>query len=196
MRRSRERLGDALVELLLQRPFDQITVQDVLDRAGVSRATFYSHYRDKNDLLLSDAEEFFERMATWLSRSGDKSERVAPIQELFAHIAEMRPFYNALVQSDRHHDIMELGQGHFARGIEQRLTELARGPATAAERGAVSHSLAGALFALLMWWIHHGCAATPGEMDQLFHRLVWAGVGGKHTGAPDGTLASTAVASW
>ena len=31
MRRTRDRLGDALVELLVQKPFDDITVQDVLD---------------------------------------------------------------------------------------------------------------------------------------------------------------------
>ncbi len=113
VRRTRDRLGDALVELLVQKPFDDITVQDVLDRAGVSRSTFYTHYRDKNDLFLSDAEEFFEAMATALSRFGDKSERVAPVQELFAHIGEARPFYNALVESGRMHDVMELGTGTF-----------------------------------------------------------------------------------
>src|ERR1700736_1492303 len=76
VRRTRDRLGDALMELLVQKPFDDITGQDVLDRAGVSRSTFYSHFRDKNDLFLSDADDFFERMATALSRFGDKSERV------------------------------------------------------------------------------------------------------------------------
>ena len=122
VRRTRDRLGDALVELLVQKPFEDITVQDVLERAGVSRSTFYTHYRDKNDLFLSDAEDFFEAMATALSRFGDKSERIAPVQELAAHIAEVRPFYNALVESGRMHDVMELGQAHFARGIEQRLS--------------------------------------------------------------------------
>ena len=88
VRRTRDKLGDALVELLVQKSFDEITVQDVLDRAGVSRSTFYSHFSDKNDLFFSDADEFLEGMATALSRFGDKSERVAPVQELFAHIAK------------------------------------------------------------------------------------------------------------
>src|SRR4051794_24642300 len=79
VRRTRDRLGDALVELLIQKPFDDITVQEVLDRAGVSRSTFYTHFRDKNDLFLSDSDEFLEGMATALSRFGDKSERVAPV---------------------------------------------------------------------------------------------------------------------
>jgi AcrR family transcriptional regulator len=62
VRRTRDALGDALVALITERPFDAITVQDVLDRAGVSRSTFYTHYRDKNDLLLSDVEEFWDRL--------------------------------------------------------------------------------------------------------------------------------------
>ena len=41
--RSRRALGDALVELLHERRFDDITVQDILDRASVGRATFYAH---------------------------------------------------------------------------------------------------------------------------------------------------------
>jgi AcrR family transcriptional regulator len=176
VQRTRDRLGDALVELLVQKPFDDITVQDVLDRAGVSRSTFYTHYRDKNDLFLSDAEDFFEGMATALSRFGDKSERVAPMQELAAHIAEVRPFYNALVESGRMHDLTELGQEHFARGIEQRLNEIPRARRIPPDhRGAIAHGFAGSLFSLLTWWVHHGMTLSPEAMDKLFHRLVWTG---------------------
>jgi AcrR family transcriptional regulator len=179
VRRTRNRLGDALVELLVQKPFDDITVQHVLDRAGVSRSTFYTHYRDKNDLFLSDAEDFFENMATALSRFGDKSERVAPVHELFAHIAEARPFYDALVQSGRMPDVMELGLGHFARGIEQRLNEIPRARTVPPDRrGAIAHGLAGSLFSLLTWWVQHGMTSSPGEMDKLFHKLVWNGADG------------------
>ena len=179
MRRTRDRLGDALVELLVQKPFDDITVQDVLDRAGVSRSTFYTHYRDKNDLFLSDAEDFFEGMATALSRFGDKSERVAPVQELFAHVAEARPFYNALVESGRLHVVMELGQEHFARGIEKRLNEIPRGHAIVPDRrSAFARGFAGSLFSLLSWWVQHEMTLSPEEMDKLFHRLVWTGADG------------------
>ena len=44
VRRTRDRLGDAMIELLVQKPFDDITVQNVLDRAGVSRRQLH---RDK-----------------------------------------------------------------------------------------------------------------------------------------------------
>ena len=52
IRRTRSLLGNALIALMQEKSIDKITVQEVLDRATVSRSTFYLHYRDKDDLFL------------------------------------------------------------------------------------------------------------------------------------------------
>ncbi len=177
VKRTRDALGDALVALMQEKPFDTITVQDVLDRAHVSRSTFYTHYSDKDDLLMSDAEDFFEALSMALSQHGDKSDRVFPVQEFFAHLSDVQPFYKALVKSGKFQENMELARGHFARGIERRLTELPRARALPAnELQALAFTHAGALLSLLTWWLDHGMRETPAEMDQLFHRMVWNGV--------------------
>lgn len=174
---TRNALGDAIVALIQEKPFDTITVQHVLDRAKVSRSTFYSHYSDTNDLFLSDAEEFFEMMSSALTRHGDTSNRVAPVEEFFAHLAEMRKFYSAIVASRKIQDVMDLGLGHFARGIDQRLATL---PATrnlsASRRSALAHASAGSLLSLLTWWLHHGASTTPAQMDALYHQMIWSGI--------------------
>src|ERR1051325_2905731 len=126
VRRTCDALGDALIALMQEKPFDTITVQDVLDRAHVSRSTFYSHYTDKDDLLMSDADEFFEALSMALSEHGDKSDRVFPVREFFAHLSDVQPFFKALVKSGKYQENMDLARGHFARGIERRLTELPR----------------------------------------------------------------------
>jgi len=177
VRRTRDALGDALVALMQEKPFDTITVQDVLDRAKVGRSTFYSHYSDKDDLLMSDAEEFFESVAMMLSERGDPSDRVFPVREFFGHIIEAKTFVDALVSSGKMNDNMELARGLFARGIERRLSELPKGRGISEnERPAIAFAQAGALIALLTWWVDRGMKQTPAEMDQLFHRLVWQGV--------------------
>lgn len=177
VRRTRDALGDALVALMQEKPFDTITVQDVLDRAKVGRSTFYSHYSDKDDLLMSDAEEFFESVAMLLSLRGDESDRVFPVREFFSHIAEAKQFVDALVSSGKFNDNMELARGLFARGIEQRLSELPRGRGIPAdERAAIAFAHAGALLSLLTWWIDRGMRQPPAQMDQLFHKMVWTGV--------------------
>ena len=177
VRRTRDALGDALVALMQEKPFDTITVQDVLDRAKVGRSTFYAHYSDKDDLLMSDAEEFFEALSMMLSVRGDQSDRVFPVREFFSHITEAKQFVDALVSSGKFHDNMELAQGMFARGIERRLSELPQGRGIpAAERPAIAYAHAGALLSLLNWWIDRGMRQPPAEMDQLFHKMVWKGV--------------------
>ena len=174
IQRTREQLGAALVELIQQKPFDSITVQDVLDRANIGRSTFYTHFRDKNDLFLSDIDDFMAHTATVLSRQSPESERVAPVKELFAHVAEMRPFYTAMIASGKLHDVLEIAQEHFARGIEQRLAEIPRARTIpAAERGAIAHAHAGALLSVMTWWLDRNSTSTPAEMDALFHRIVW-----------------------
>jgi AcrR family transcriptional regulator len=182
VRRTRDALGDALIALMQEKPFDTITVQDVLDRAHVSRSTFYTHYSDKDDLLMSDAEEFFEALSMALSQHGDTSDRVFPVREFFAHLSDVQPFFKALVKSGKYHENMELARGHFARGIERRLAELPRGETIPANQlPAIAFAHAGALLSLLTWWLDRGMRESPAEMDELFHRVVWNGVTTNHT---------------
>jgi AcrR family transcriptional regulator len=177
VRRTRDALGDALVALMQEKQFDTITVQEVLDRANVSRSTFYTHYSDKDDLLMSDAEEFFEAISMALSAHGDKSDRVFPVSEFFTHLSDVQPFFKALVKSGRYQENMELARGHFARGIERRLSELPRALSIPAkELPAIAFTHAGALLSLLAWWLDRGMRESPQEMDELFHRMVWNGL--------------------
>jgi hypothetical protein len=112
-----------------------------------------------------------------LERRGEDSKRVAPVRELFSHIAEVKNLREALVASGKARDVMELGQGQFARAIEKRLVKLC--PAKEAKAGqfaAMSHALAGALFSSLNWWMDRGMPVSAAEMDDQFHHLVWSGV--------------------
>jgi AcrR family transcriptional regulator len=175
--RTRNALGDALIALLQETPFEKITVQQILDRAKIGRSTFYAHYRDKDDLFLSDVEEFMELMSTQLLRRAEKSDRVAPVCELFAHVREMRSLHTALTAANKLTDFLELGEGHFARAINRRLTEFPSTRAMSAkQRVAMSHGFAGALFSLMSWWLGQPKPFSPEEMDDIFHRMVWSGV--------------------
>src|SRR5215831_18145962 len=121
--RTRNRLGNALIALIQEKPIDEVTVQEVLDRASVGRSTFYLHYRDKDDLFLSELEEGLEMWTTTLSRKRENSRRVAPVAEFFAHVADAKKLYRALVDCGRIHAFFELAEGYFARGIARRLKE-------------------------------------------------------------------------
>jgi AcrR family transcriptional regulator len=177
IRRTRERLGMALFELICDKPMADVTVQEILDRASVGRSTFYLHFTDKNDLLLSQLEVFLEVMSTTLSERGEMSLRVAPVAEMFEHIGGQNRIYRALSDSGHLHDFFDLAQGHFTRGIERRLRETKRlSHLSARALNARASAAAGSLLTLLRWWIDHGAKETPVEMDGLFHRMLWNGL--------------------
>jgi len=174
VRRTRMQLGTALLNLVIEKPIADVTVQDVLDRSGVGRSTFYLHYTDIGDLLLSQLDMFCETMSNVLSDRKDKSHRVVPVAELFAHIGNDNKLYRVLSDSGHLKDFYELAEGHFARGIERRLIESGRLKNTPArELAARATALSGSMLALLRWWLDRGEKETPMEMDKLFHQLVW-----------------------
>ena len=58
VQRTHQLLRGALVALIQEKGFEALTVQDIIDRANVGRATFYAHFDNKEDLLVSGLEEF------------------------------------------------------------------------------------------------------------------------------------------
>jgi len=172
--RTHERLGIALLELIRDKPIDSVTVQQVLDRASVGRSTFYLHFRDKNDLLLSQLEMFLEFMSTTLSAKQDASRRLAPVTEMFEHVASQKKLYRALADSDRLHDFYDLAQGYFSRGIEQRLKETKHAAnASQTERRLLAVALAGTLLSLFRWWMDTDGKIPAATMDEFFHEIAW-----------------------
>ena len=167
VRRTLHALAGALLGLVQARPFASILVQDVLDRAGVSRTTFYAHFAGMDDLLTTSVDAFFARAATLVDRHPDADDRVVAVRELFAHVAEARPLADALRASGHGPELLAMGRAHFARAIARRLER--RG--LVGPQGTAS-ALAGALFSLLEWWLDARPAGSPADVDALFHRLV------------------------
>jgi AcrR family transcriptional regulator len=61
VRRTRKLLQDALLELLAEKSFDAITVQDIAERSTINRATFYAHFVDKYELFACYSREWFRK---------------------------------------------------------------------------------------------------------------------------------------
>jgi len=61
VKRTRKLLQDALLELLAEKSFDAITVQDIAERSTINRATFYAHFVDKYALFAGYAREWFRK---------------------------------------------------------------------------------------------------------------------------------------
>jgi AcrR family transcriptional regulator len=183
VQRTRKLLEDALIALILEKGYEAVTIQDIIDRANVGRSTFYAHFLDKQQLLLSGFEHlrvFLAQQHVAVARAGERRLRFS--LPMFEHACSYRPVYRALVGKQ---------SGVIVRQhIEHLLTDLARDELAAlAPRDAntpiplevVAHATVSLFMGLLMWCLDHEWPDTAAQMDAIFQQLalpaILAGLG-------------------
>lgn len=168
--RTTRALGRALIELIQEHDFEEITVQNILDRSGVGRASFYAHFRNKEDVLQTQYEGVFVEFERRLSRAESANRRrLFPVAEFAEHVAEMRALRQGLRASGRDKELWQTALDYVAAIIEKRLAE---NDAMPARRRLSSRMLAGALIESLQWWLDHPESADSAQLDSAFHRLA------------------------
>lgn len=167
--RSARALRLAMHDLLYEQAFDTITVQHIIERAGVSRGTFYARYRNKDDALLASFEGMFGSMAAHLDAS-PKDRRLVPVEELLEHFAQARPVMASLRSAGRLDGILEYGVDLLADLIERRLPRTPARPSLPPRLTA--RMLAGALLEMTLWWLDHSDRSTPSILDREFHTMA------------------------
>src|SRR5512134_762137 len=85
VQRTRQSLQDALVELIVEKGYEDITIQDVIDRANVGRSTFYTHFLDKEDLFLSEFEGLWRQLEQSLAGEDAGGDTIWNISRIMFH---------------------------------------------------------------------------------------------------------------
>ncbi len=175
-RRTRSLVSSALMDLLLEKRYDAITVQDILDRAGISRTAFYAHYYDKADVLTSLMEQQLEMLSRHVSHR-ETGDGIVPSLELFEHVQKHHQRFQAILRGHAGEFFWETTQTLLSRSIEQTLTTKSAGTrAPAVPLAATAQYLAGGLLALLKWWLSAELPYSPEQMDEIFRQLALPGV--------------------
>ncbi len=178
IQRTRKLLQDALINLILEKGYDKITIQDIIDRANIGRSTFYAHYLDKDDLMASGVEKLKAELAHHFTPAADGEAAIPmPALALFRHTQEQHHLYKAMIGGR--------GIEVVIKAIQDGLTAHARAHFEAAERAGkrlaipmdilVTH-LAGSLQTLLTWWLDNDMPHPPEEMNDIYMKLVVGGV--------------------
>lgn len=94
-----EHLTKAFLELLVEKDLLEISICELVDRAGVSRASFYRNYKNKEEILKAYLHNLFEE---W-TKKWEKEPEI-PLSEkirvLIAHFEAHRDFYALLQKRD------------------------------------------------------------------------------------------------
>lgn len=97
IRRTRRELQQALRELIQTKPYHKITKVDISNQAGVSRATFYSHYPSINDLLIQCCVSVADDVADHLEQEGKTYISLPDLTlMMFNGVLDNRPLYDEL----------------------------------------------------------------------------------------------------
>lgn len=178
-RRTRLLLGDALVELMLEKPFDDITVQEILDRADVGRSTFYAHYDDKEHLLLGQIERVIHDLDSYTVEIGHAHNGLLPSLELFRHVQQQRRLMQAFIWG-RGAEILTRGfQERVSKIIEHNLRSLTGANLSPdVPLPVLANFVASTFLMLLRWWFDENMRQTPEQMDVMFQKLIMPSIHG------------------
>jgi AcrR family transcriptional regulator len=171
-RRTDESLIHALLELIEEKPYDLITVQDIIDKANVGRSTFYVHCQNKDGLLLKG----FERMLDFLvERIGLSGEGLLTFDTtmLFAHARGHREIYKRLLWGSGFKLLMKDTHSALTGKIENRLLSLfPAGQSYSIPLSLLAYTMSGTLLMMARWWLDRGLPHQPEEMDAFFQKLI------------------------
>ena len=171
--RTRRLLGTAFVQLLREKGYSAITVNGLTERANVGRSTFYSHYRDKEDLFVSQLDRVIEALS---HHSTDVDEMpYFPSLGLFQHVGEEYELYKALLWTPGIDLFIKHMQASLSQRIEQGLENSGRKFEVLAP--ILANYIAGSFLTLLKWWLENKRIHTAEEIDGIFKRLLMAGIG-------------------
>jgi AcrR family transcriptional regulator len=181
VQRTRELLQKALIELISERGYDAITIQDIVDHANVGRTTFYLHYTSKDDLLMSCHEvivsEFHFGPLYPLSREELLSpEAPAGMRRAYRHLEEARTVLYPLFQGKDSLLILRRLRDWMAQEIEASLRAAFAEADSTIPLDVLAHYLAGAQIAMVQWWLQKRQPHTADSLAQTFHRLQRAAI--------------------
>ncbi len=167
--RSRGALAAAMLALLEEVPFDQITIRSLSARAGTGYATFFRHYSTKEALLGAVASaEIGGLLAMAVPLLGDGGS-LESTRAMCAHVAAHRALWSALLTG---------GAAGIVRDefISQART-LAQGmpvpDSWLPSDLSVVHGTS-ATITLLAWWLEHGDGISAEAIAEILNRLVIA----------------------
>jgi AcrR family transcriptional regulator len=175
IQRTERLLHEALSTLIREKPYEAIAVKEILDRADVGRSTFYTHFRDKDELLVSGIHDMLRsgrpEAQTARSRNADPLWFSYPF---FAHIAQHRRASAARMGINGRLAI----HGHLERTVAELVAAELEGQPNQGSapcrvpRELLARHVAATFVLVLNWWVDTDSALSAAEINDRFCSLV------------------------
>jgi AcrR family transcriptional regulator len=177
--RTRNLLKAALLELLKEKHYEMVSVQEITKVADVHRVTFYAHYKDKNLLM----EEIIADLLTdMIGTMVQAHERKHPstlgrtyssitLHAFFTFIADHYDFFYLMLSDNKipgfRSDMFEMLQAYFAKGMVEETTKY-----NPIDPEIYSYYIASALLGVAEQWLLEGMRYSPTHMADIIMEII------------------------
>jgi AcrR family transcriptional regulator len=179
--RTRTLLRDSLIALILEKGYDAVTVQDITDHANLGRATFYLHYDNKDELLLSMMEGIqadVMQQAGPISQNGFLEDGNPPSLHAFKHAEENADFYKAMLGGGGLASLLTRFRKSSAAQIQEQMNPIFAAHPNNLTVDIISNFVVGALNTLVIWWLENDRPYPAEDMARIYHQLITTGIQG------------------
>lgn len=173
--RTRQQLLDSTAALLTELGYDTLTVQDITDDADVARATFYIHFRDKEEAVWVVLEEYFAELMqqlTALDEPEPKRRRYRKFVGLFAFVEANRPLISMLLSEKSHIKVVQQIGRFMMESLREDLASGRVARTTTLPIAFEANFYAGAILQVIAWWLTESPTTTPAELAAMVYQIV------------------------
>ena len=184
VKKTKKALSEAFLELLSQKKFDEITINELCEKADVRRATFYKHYSDKFHFLtsyVSDLRDDFEKKI-WKSKKpgATKEYYVTYAKQIVLFISEHEAPVKNIFKSSMFPSAMSIiVEQNYLDTCERLIISEKEGMKLPASVEVVASMCAGGVANAIYHWLMEGEKLTRDELANQIGSVVCAAIGQK-----------------
>jgi len=194
VQRTRLALRDALFELIDEKGYDAVSVDEITRRANLGRATFYLHFKDKDDLLLNEfnavtadrVKVLSEIPLSFLKTATENEQDLAgtaaatPLELVFQHAAENADLYRILLRGQSSQRLSQRVREMVKKAVDDIIQHKQKNDPTPFEleipTGLLAAYFSGALLSTIDWWLDQDEKIPPEELARKYQHLFFPGV--------------------
>ncbi|MCM1064258.1 MAG: TetR/AcrR family transcriptional regulator [Eubacterium sp.] len=158
-------ITEALFRLMEERPYEEIAISDITKRAGVGRATFYRHFKTKDDIVreyfVTETKVFIQSVAQVPSRSDDFYENIFTA---FSQLKKEKRAFKCLLAAHMESFYLDHMNREMAIYCEQNHQS---------NFHYVPYHIAGSLCNISLEWIRRDCKESVKTMADAYFRLLF-----------------------
>lgn len=176
IQKTQSLLRAALVSLITEKPYDSIVVKEILDRANVGRSTFYTHFRDKDDLLVTGIHDMLGPVPSPMHTGGRRLDRILwfslPVFEHhYRHAHAWGDRIGTRGRSILHEHLRSVLTGIIGEAMKKDFRS-GRQSSRQIPPEVVSAYVSSTFVLVLNWWLDTRMRLPPKEINDVFRRLT------------------------